>query len=336
MSAWIKTTRQKIAGLVLGGALVILFACCSVVYGYTEVGWKTALQSLTDFNGSKEHIIVLENRIPRALIGAAVGVSLAVAGALLQGLTRNPLASPDIFGINAGAGFFIVLSATFFSVSSIHQFAWLAFFGAILSTLIVYLLGAAGQGGLTPVKLTLAGASLWLLFASLTQGMLALNEKALEEVLFWLAGSVEGRKLEVLLAVLPYLAAGWLGALLLAGQMNVLLMGEDVAVSLGQRTVIVKILAGVVIALLAGGSVAVAGPVGFIGVVIPHIARGLVGMDQRWVIPYSALLGAILLLLADIGARYVIMPNEVPVGAMTALIGTPFFVYIARRGLSRL
>ena len=155
-------------------------------------------------------------------------------------------------------------------------------------------------------------------------------------MLFWLAGSVEGRKLEVLLAVLPYLAAGWLGALLLAGQMNVLLMGEDVAVSLGQRTVIVKILAGVVIALLAGGSVAVAGPVGFIGVVIPHIARGLVGMDQRWVIPYSALLGAILLLLADIGARYVIMPNEVPVGVMTALIGTPFFVYIARRGLSRL
>jgi iron complex transport system permease protein len=331
-----RTTYQKTAGIVVGIALVILFAGCSVVYGYTEVGWQTVLESLTDFNGSKEHIIVLENRIPRALIGAAVGVSLAIAGALLQGLTRNPLASPDIFGINAGAGFFIVLSATFFSVSSIHQFAWFAFFGATVSTVIVYLLGALGQGGLTPVKLTLAGASMWLLFASLTQGMLALNEKALEEVMFWLAGSVEGRKLEVLLAVLPYLAVGWLGALLVAGQMNVLLMGEDVAVSLGQRTVFVKILAGVVIVLLAGGSVAVAGPVGFVGVVIPHIARGLVGMDQRWVIPYSALLGAILLLLADIGARYVIMPNEVPVGVMTALIGTPFFVYIARRGLNRL
>lgn len=331
-----RTTSQKITGMVAGIALVILFAGCSVVYGYTDVGWKTAWESLTDFNGSNEHIVVLENRIPRALIGAAVGVSLAIAGALLQGLTKNPLASPDIFGINAGAGFFIVLSATFFSVSSIHQFAWFAFLGAAVSTVIVYLLGAVGQGGLSPVKLTLAGASMWLLFASLTQGMLALNEKALEEVMFWLAGSVEGRKLEVLFVVLPYLAIGWLGALLIAGQMNVLLMGEDVAVNLGQRTVFVKILAGAVIVLLAGGSVAVAGPVGFVGVVVPHIARSLVGMDQRWVIPYSALLGAILLLLADIGARYVIMPAEVPVGVMTALIGTPFFVYIARRGLNRL
>ena len=189
---------------------------------------------------------------------------------------------------------------------------------------------------MTPVKLTLAGASMWLLFASLTQGMLALNERALEEVMFWLAGSVEGRKLEVLTSLLPYLAAGWLGALMISGPLNVLLMGEDVAASLGQRILIVKIFAGVVVVLLAGGSVAIAGPVGFVGVVIPHVARSLVGMDHRWVIPYSALLGAILLLLADIGARYIIMPNEVPVGVMTALIGTPFFVYIARRGLNRL
>ncbi len=336
MSVLIKTTRQKAAGIAVGILLVILFAGCSAVYGYTEVGWKTALDALTAFDGSKEHIIVLKNRVPRALIGAAVGMSLAIAGALLQGLTRNPLASPDIFGINAGAGFAIVLSAAFFSVSSIHQFAWVAFLGAACTTVIVYLLGGVGAGGLTPVKLTLAGASMWLLFASLTQGMLALNERALEEVMFWLAGSVEGRKLEVLTSLLPYLAAGWLGALMISGPLNVLLMGEDVAASLGQRILIVKIFAGVVVVLLAGGSVAIAGPVGFVGVVIPHVARSLVGMDHRWVIPYSALLGAILLLLADIGARYIIMPNEVPVGVMTALIGTPFFVYIARRGLNRL
>ena len=154
--------RTSAAAAVVSGAAALVwreprFAGCSAVYGYTEVGWKTALDALTAFDGSKEHIIVLKNRVPRALIGAAVGMSLAIAGALLQGLTRNPLASPDIFGINAGAGFAIVLSAAFFSVSSIHQFAWVAFLGAACTTVIVYLLGGVGAGGLTPVKLTLAG-----------------------------------------------------------------------------------------------------------------------------------------------------------------------------------
>ncbi|WP_349409178.1 iron ABC transporter permease [Pseudalkalibacillus sp. SCS-8] len=336
MKELLNTNAKKTAGIVLGFLLVIVFIGASIVYGYTKVDWGMVLDAFQRFDGSNEHIIILESRVPRAFIGAAVGASLAVAGALMQGITRNPLASPSIFGINAGAGFFIVLAVTFFSVSSIHQFAWIAFFGAMLTSLLVYFLGTLGRDGLTPVKLTLAGAAMAAMFASLTQGMLALNEKALDEVLFWLTGSVEGRKLEILTAMLPYLLIGWIGSLLLARQMNILSMGEEVAVGLGQKTALVKIGAAVVIVLLAGSSVAIAGPVGFIGIVIPHIARGLVGIDYRWVIPYSALLGAILLLIADIGARYIIMPKEVPVGVMTALIGTPFFIYIARRGLNKL
>ncbi|WP_221569059.1 iron ABC transporter permease [Alkalihalobacillus sp. TS-13] len=336
MRELLNTNVKKLVGLLAGIFLVVFFIGCSVVYGYTSVNWGMVIQSFTQFDGSNEHIIIQESRVPRALIGAAVGASLAIAGALMQGITRNPLASPSIFGINAGAGFFIVLAVTFFSISSIHQFAWIAFFGAMVTSLIVYLLGSLGRDGLTPVKLTLAGAAMAAMFASMTQGMLALDEKALEEVLFWLTGSIEGRKLGILTAMLPYLIIGWIGSLLITGQMNTLSMGDDVAAGLGQNTVLVKISAAVVIVLLAGSAVAIAGPIGFIGIVIPHIARGLVGINYKWIIPYSGLLGAILLLLADIGARYVIMPKEVPVGVMTALIGTPFFIYIARRGLNRL
>ncbi|MCF6411759.1 FecCD family ABC transporter permease [Pseudalkalibacillus salsuginis] len=336
MRELLRTNLKKWIGFITGILLVVFFIGCSIVYGYTSVNWGMVVASFTQFDGSNAHIIIQESRVPRALIGAAVGASLAIAGALMQGITRNPLASPSIFGINAGAGFFIVLAVTLFSISSIHQFAWIAFFGAMVTSLIVYFLGSLGRDGLTPVKLTLAGAAMAAMFASLTQGMLALDEKALEEVLFWLTGSIEGRKLGILTAMLPYLIAGWLGSLMITGQMNTLSMGDDVAAGLGQNTALVKISAAVVIVLLAGSAVAIAGPIGFIGIVIPHIARGLVGIDYRWIIPYSGLLGAILLLLADIGARYIIMPKEVPVGVMTALIGTPFFIYIARRGLNKL
>jgi iron complex transport system permease protein len=328
------TYPLRMTGILLGAVSVLGFMIGSVILGFTDISWQLVVESFRSFNGSNEHIIIRENRIPRALIGAAVGASLALAGALMQAITRNPLASPSLFGVNAGASFFIVLAVSFFSVSSLSQFTWIAFTGAAVASVMVYFLGAMGRDGLTPIKLTLAGAAMAALFSSLTQGMLAVNEKALDEVLFWLAGSVQGRNLGMLKSVLPYLIIGWVLALLIGSKLNTLTMGDDVAQGLGQRTVLVKIFAAVIIVLLAGSSVAVAGPIGFIGIVIPHFARWLVGIDYRWVIPYSALLGAILLLTADIAARYIIMPSEVPVGVMTALVGTPFFIYIARRGFN--
>ncbi|EGL82925.1 ABC-type transporter, integral membrane subunit [Caldalkalibacillus thermarum TA2.A1] len=333
MRGILQSKSSKCWGLLVSTVLVVILIGCSIVYGLTEIGWAVAYEAFTNFNGSNEHIIVHQNRLPRALIAAAVGASLAVAGALLQGITRNPLASPSMFGINAGAGFAIVVAVSLFSITSLTAFTWIAFLGAALTACVVYILGSAGRDGLTPIKLTLAGAAMAALFASLTQGLLVLNERALEEVLFWLAGSVEGRKLEALTAVLPYMAGGWAGAMLMAPKMNVLHLGDDVAQGLGQRVWLVKGMAIIIVVLLAGGSVAVAGPIVFIGLVIPHIARGLVGVDYRWLLPYCALLGAMLLLVADIAARYVIMPREVPVGVMTAFIGAPFLIYLARKGV---
>ncbi|MBB6446303.1 iron complex transport system permease protein [Bacillus benzoevorans] len=308
--------------------------CASVVYGYTDTTWKTAWAAFQNNNGSNEHIVIEMVRFPRALIAAAVGSSLAIAGTLMQTLTKNPLASPDIFGVNSGAGFAVVIGVTFFSVGNLQAIAWVAFLGAAVAAVGVYAIGSFGREGLTPIKLTLAGAAIAALFSSFTQGFLVIDEAALEQVLFWLAGSVQGRKLEILISVLPYLIIGWAGAMFIASKMNVLSMGEDVAKGLGLNTGLLKIGIAIVIIVLAGGSVAIAGPIGFIGIVIPHMARWLVGIDHRWIVPFSGLLGGILLLTADILARYIIMPQEVPVGVVTAIIGTPFFIYIARRGFN--
>ncbi|MDF2854903.1 MAG: iron transporter [Neobacillus sp.] len=314
--------------------LMLFFMCASIVFGYTETSWRTAIDTFTNYNGTNEHIIIQSVRLPRALIAAAVGASLAISGTLMQTLTKNPLASPGIFGINAGASFVIVAAVTLFSVNSLQAFSGLAFLGAAIASISVYGIGSFGREGLTPMKLTLAGAAIAAMFASFTQGLLVIDEAALEQVLFWLAGSVQGRKLETLMNVLPYLGIGWIASMLIAGKMNILSMGEDVAKGLGLKTGLLKITVGVIVILLAGGAVSVAGPIGFVGIVIPHITRSIIGIDHRWVIPLSGVLGAILLLASDIAARYVLMPSEVPVGVMTAIIGTPFFIYIARRGFN--
>jgi iron complex transport system permease protein len=330
----LKSTPLKWLGVITAILLMLLLMCASVIYGYTDTSWRTAIESYTNYNGSNEHIIIQTVRFPRALIASAVGASLAIAGVLMQTLTKNPLASPGIFGINAGAGFAVVVAITLFSVTDLQAFNGLAFLGAAVAAVSVYAIGSFGREGLTPMKLTLAGAAMSAMFSSFTQGLLVVDEAALEQVLFWLAGSVQGRKLETLFSVLPYIGVGWVGAVLISGKMNILSMGEDVAKGLGLNTGLVKLAIGVIVILLAGGSVAVAGPIGFVGIVVPHITRSIIGIDHRWVIPLSGILGAILLLAADIAARYVLMPSEVPVGVMTAVIGTPFFIFIARRGFN--
>lgn len=330
----LKSTSIKLLGMVAAILLMLGLVIASIIFGYTDTNWRTAIDSFIHYNGSNEHIIIQTVRIPRALIAAAVGASLAIAGVLMQTLTKNPLASPGIFGINAGAGFAVVAAMTLFSVNNMQGFNMLAFLGAGVAATSVYIIGSFGREGLTPMKLTLAGAAISAMFASFTQGMLVLDEALLDQVLFWLAGSVSGRKLETLVSVLPYMGIGLLGSILISGKMNIFAMGEDVAKGLGLNTGIVKIATGILVILLAGASVAVAGPIGFVGIVVPHLTRAIFGIDHRWVIPMAGVLGAILLLFADIAARYILMPSEIPVGVMTAIIGTPFFIYIARRGFN--
>jgi iron complex transport system permease protein len=237
-----------------------------------------------------------------------------------------------LFGINSGAALFIVLAISYFEVTSLHSLTWIAFAGSAISALAVYALGSISRRGMTAVHITLAGSAVAALFASLTQGILLSHGKTFDQVLYWLVGSVSGRNLSMLTAVFPYMAIGLAAAFVISRHINVMALGEDTAKGLGQQTVIIKAVTGIIIVLLAGGSVSVAGPIAFIGIIIPHITRFLIGTDYRWIIPYCALLGAILLVSADIGARYIVMPKEVPVGVMTSLLGVPFFIYIARKG----
>jgi len=281
---------------------------------------------------SVSHVLVTTTRLSRTLMAMAVGASLAVAGALMQALTRNPLASPGLFGINAGATFFIILCSSLFSLSSPDAWLWSAFIGAAVAGSLVWLIGNMGQDSLSPLRIVLAGAAMAALFSAFSQALLVVNQDGLDTVLFWLAGSLTERSLSVAAPLLICGVLGLFGAMLLAGQVNVLDAGEEIATGLGQRTGLIRLLMSVLVVCLAGSAVALAGSIGFIGLLVPHMVRKGLSIDHRWLLPGCALLGAIVLLLADTLSRVLILPQEVPVGVMTALFGAPFFILLARRG----
>lgn len=333
-SSWsVQKARSQvwlITGLVL--CLLILLACllASILLGAAEIHPSTVLSALTAFDGSAEHLIIRTVRIPRSLIALMVGAALAVAGTITQGLTRNPLASPDILGINSGAAFAMVAALFLFGNVNPEGYTGSAFLGAGLAAVAVYLLGSLGRSGMTPLKLVVAGSALTYLLSSLTTGILILNQETLDEIRFWLAGSVAGRDIHLFLQVLPYMGVGLLMAFAIGKPLTTLALGEEVAKGLGLRTGWLKAIATVIVVLLAGSAVAIAGPIWFIGLIVPHLARFLIGMDYRWLLPYTACLGAILLVLADMGARLVLRPQELPVGILTSLLGAPFFIYLGR------
>lgn len=335
MSGWVDGyTRQSHSFrlLGLGVSLALLIGCLlfSVTLGAAEIDPHTVWQSLTAFDGSTNHLIITTVRLPRALIALMVGAALAVAGALMQGLTRNALADPGILGISAGAALAVVLTTFFLGTVPIQLYTWVAFAGGAVAAIAVYTLGSVGRSGMTPLKLILAGAVLAYLMSALTTGILILSQRTLDEIRFWLAGSVAGRDLNILLQVLPYILIGLTVAFSMGKQITALTLGEEVAKGLGLRTGWVKVVASVVVVLLAGSAVALAGPIGFVGLIIPHVVRFYVGVDYRWILPYAAVWGAILLSIADLAARLIIKPQELPVGIMMALMGAPFFIYLAR------
>ncbi len=322
-------------GIAVG--ILILLACLwvNLAFGAANIPLEEVYRALTDYDGSTEHLIIRTVRLPRSLIAMFVGAALAVAGAIMQGITRNPLASPGILGVNAGASLAVVITTFLLNAESLGFYVWFAFIGAAITAIGVYFLGSLGPGGLTPINLTIAGAALTAFLSSITSGILIVSQQTLDQVRFWLAGSLAGRELALFWQVLPYFCLGLLLALGLGRQLTMLSLGEDVAKGLGQRTILVKITAAVSVVLLAGASVAIAGPIGFIGLIIPHITRALIGVDYRWLLPYAAIFGAIFLLLADLAARLLFQPQEIPVGLVMPLIGAPFFIHLVRSQVKR-
>lgn len=303
----------------------------SVSVGAADIRLATVWEAVVHFNPDlTQHQIIQELRLPRAFAGALVGIGFAVSGAIMQGMTRNPLADPGLLGINAGAGFVLALCFAFFPGLPFHYLILFSFAGAAVGTGLVYGIGSIAKGGLTPVRLALGGAAVSALLVALSEGI-ALYFHISQDLAFWYAGGVAGTKWLQINIVWPWIVGGTVAALLLARSITVLSLGDEIASGLGQRTGWIK-LAGTLISLvLAGAAVSAVGSIGFVGLVIPHIARALVGVDYRWIIPCSAVLGGLLMVIADIGARMVNPPFETPIGALIALIGVPFFLYLARK-----
>lgn len=334
MNHYLKSSGQKIIFLVCSLLVMLLIAVVSVLFSgsHTFTPFQV-VDAYRRFDGSNTDLIIRNVQVPRMAIAAIVGASLAIAGAFMQAMTRNPLASPSVMGINSGAALAVVIALSIAgSVFSNTSLILIAFAGAAVTAAAVFALGAVGKtNGETPIRVTLAGSAVAAFASAWTTGILLKQNKMLDDILLWIVGSVSGRDLNHLQAVLPYTIIGIVGALLMTKSVNVLSMGEETARSLGLKIGLVRVILTAIIVLLAGSSVAIAGPIAFVGVIIPHISRFLVGHDYRWIIPYSIVLGATLLMAADTVSRFILQPEELPVGVATALIGVPFFIYVARR-----
>ncbi|MFJ6944794.1 FecCD family ABC transporter permease [Streptomyces wuyuanensis] len=323
--------------LALSGAVLLALCGVSMTFGALSVPldqvWHTLLG---DPPNSRVDNVIWSVRLPRTVLGLVTGAALGLSGALMQALTRNPLADPGILGVSAGAAFAVVLSVGVLGLGSLYGYIWFAFAGALAATVLVHLLGGLGRSGYTPVKLALAGVAVTSVLFSLTSAVALTDPDALNRYRFWSAGSLAGQDGEVLLRVLPFLALGAVLALSCARGLNSLALGDDVAKSLGLGTGPLRAQGVVAVTLLTGGAVAVIGPVVFVGLVVPHIARVLaqyagVGPDHRWLLPLSALLAPCLLLAADIAGRLVARPVEIQAGVLVAFVGGPFFIAMVRR-----
>ncbi|RCV54789.1 FecCD family ABC transporter permease [Marinitenerispora sediminis] len=330
-AAHARVHAARAAGLLVALGVLGLCVLLSIAVGAKAIPLSTVWQALWNYDGSYDHSVIFELRLPRTLLGVAVGAALGLSGALMQALTRNPLADPGILGINAGAAAAVVLAVYVFGLTDLNAYVWFAFAGAALTTVVVYVLGSAGRGGATPVRLALAGTAIGAVLIGLVHGVIILNEFVFDQIRFWQIGSLVGRDLGVFTAVLPFLLAGTLLALLLGSQLNAVALGEDLAAALGARVNRTRAVTALAIVLLCGGATAAAGPIAFVGLTVPHVARALIGPDQRWVLPYSAVLAAILLVGADTLGRIVLPTGELEVGIITALVGAPVFIALVRR-----
>ncbi|GAB3411645.1 FecCD family ABC transporter permease [Flindersiella endophytica] len=321
----------RIAGLV-GLAGVLLVVCFfSITMGSRSITLATIWDAFVHFDpGSAAETVVRQMRVPRTLIGLIAGAALGVSGAILQGVTRNPLADPGILGINAGAAAFIVFSIMVLGTQSVSIHIWLGFLGAGAATVLVYGIASFGREGATPVKLALAGAAVTAGLSSITAAIVMTNIEALNALRFWQVGSLAGRYLPVLWQTAPFMLLGLIVALGAGRALNGLALGEDVAVALGQRVRRTRAVLFVTVTVLCGAATAACGPITFLGLVVPHLARLICGADYRWILPYSILLTPIVLLAADITGRVVLAPDELQVGVVLGVLGAPAFVALVR------
>ena len=323
---------RRALGLVAALITLVVVIAASLAIGARGMPISEVLGAFFAPTGSDDQLVVLELRLPRTVLGILVGMGLGLAGGLIQALTRNPLADPGILGVNAGASLAVTIGVAFFGISSITGYIWFAFAGALVATVGVYVIGSAGRSRtVDPIRLTLAGVAVAAVLTGLTKAILLTNERAFDAFRSWDVGAIAGRDFDTVTAILPFIVIGTVLALALSHSLNAVALGDDLAASLGTSVNRTRVLSILAVTVLAGAATAAAGPIGFIGLMIPHIARWIVGPDQRWILGYSVVLSPILLLASDVIGRVVMKPGELQVGVVTAFVGAPVLIALVRR-----
>jgi iron complex transport system permease protein len=317
--------------LVTAGLLLAAAVLASLAIGSKPIPPAEVWRALVSPDGSEATTIIRALRVPRTAVGIEVGAALALGGVVMQALTRNPLADPRILGLSAGASVGVVTAIAAFGITTLVGYVWFGLAGAAVAGTLVYAVAGRTRSGASPVSLALAGAAIDACLGSLVYGILAVDARTFDEFRFWVVGSLAGRSPHSALQVLPVLVAGLALAVAAARGLDALTLGDDVARGLGHRVGRLRLSAGAAAVLLTGGAVAVAGPIAFVGLAVPHLARALVGADHRWVLAVSAAAGPALVLGADVLGRIVTPPAEVPTGAITALVGAPLLILLVRR-----
>ncbi|MET9051577.1 FecCD family ABC transporter permease [Streptomyces rhizosphaericola] len=319
-------------GLLASLGVLLLAVVASLAIGSGDVPFRDVLPGVFDPDLTvKGQLVIQEVRIPRTVAGLLAGAALGLAGTVMQGVARNPLADPQLLGINAGASVAVVCSITLLGFTVATQFIWFGFLGALLAALLVYGVGSLGREGATPVKLALAGAATAAVLTSITSAILLQDRGSYDQFRFWQLGALTARSSEVLWQVSPFILAGTVLAFSLGPQLNALSLGDDLARGLGQRVGRARMVSALAVVILCGAATVVAGPIGFVGLAVPHAARLITGPDYRWVLPYSMVLAPIMLLVADIIGRVIAPPGEVQVGVITAAVGCIPFIWLVRR-----
>lgn len=334
MNQKINLPSNNLAGMltiIIGPILLLLAIIVSIHFGASNLSFSDVWEAIFSYDDNNPaHVIVQELRLPRALAAACVGAALAVSGTIMQGMTRNPLGEPSIMGVSAGASFAIAIAFAFFPAVSYLGLMGFSFVGAGIGAFLVLGITSFSRGGITPVKLALAGSAITTLLSSLSTAI-GIKFNISKDISYWYAGGVSGVQTDELKIVMPAILIGLLLAVFLSRSISILSMGEEVAKGLGQNTRNIQLFGTILVLLLTGAAVSIAGMISFVGLIIPHITRFIVGVDYRWIVPCSAIFGAILLVVSDIVGRMINAPFETPVGAVTALIGVPFFLYLARK-----
>ncbi len=317
--------------VILGAVLLGVAAVASLAIGSKAIPVHEVFDVLLHPSASEASVIVWDMRLPRTLAGIEVGLALAIAGAMMQTLTRNPIAEPRILGISAGASTGVVVAIAMFGISTLAGWIWFGLLGAALAGLLVFGIAARSRDGAHPVNLALAGAAVDAGLGSLIYGLLSIDAATFDQFRFWVVGSLAGRTPQMALQVAPFIAVGLVLAVFVARGLDALALGDDMARGLGQSVARVRIIGGTAAVLLTGAAVALAGPIAFVGLAVPHAARALVGTGHRWVLPVSALFGVVMVLSADILGRVLFPPGEVPAGVITALVGAPVLLWTVLR-----